>query len=138
MAKNRWLLKEEPDAYPFEELQEDGSTAWTGVRNNWAQKNMRQTAKGDAVLYYHTGRERAVVGIAEIVTDPYPDPDHDKRVLFDIEPVRALERPVELSAIKAEEIFAESPLVRIGRLSVVPITDEQWDKVLELAQPDGD
>lgn len=134
MPENRWLLKEEPDNYAFDRLLEDGSTAWVGVRNNWAQKNMRQAREGDAVLYYHTGRERSVVGIARIASDPYPDPDDDSLVVFDVEPVEKLDRPVTLAEIKQEDSFADSPLVRMGRLSVVPVTEEQWKTVQRLAR----
>ena len=129
MAK-RWLFKEEPSNYHFGRLEEDGSTLWDGVRNNWAQKNLRSVRTGDQVLYYHTGKERAVVGIAAVTSDPYPDPADESLVVVDVEPVRRLERPVKLAEIKASEEFADSPLVRIGRLSVVPITAKQW-KVVE-------
>ncbi|MFW6198245.1 MAG: EVE domain-containing protein [Acidobacteriota bacterium] len=136
-----WLFKEEPSHYPWDQLVEDGKAVWTGVKNNWAQKNLREeTDKGDRVLYYHTGGERAVVGIAEVVTDPYPDPNDDsgKRVVVDIEPVRKLKRPVPLAEIKQETTFEDSPLVKIGRLSVVPITAEQWAAVERLEQePDA-
>lgn len=133
MGENRWLLKEEPNSYPFDRLLEDGSTAWDGVRNNWAQKNMRRARAGDRVLYYHTGRERAVVGIARITSDPYPDPGDDSLAVFDVEPVRALERPVPLAEIKQQDCFADSPLVRMGRLSVVPVTALQWETIERLA-----
>jgi len=132
----RWLFKEEPDKYPYEQLVEDGSTMWDGVRNNWAQKNMRGIENGDTVLYYHTGRERAVVGLAEVISDPYPDPSDEagKRVVVDIEPVEAFDNPVTLAQIKEEECFSESPLVRVGRLSVVPITAEQLRRLRQLAK----
>jgi predicted RNA-binding protein with PUA-like domain len=133
MAK-RWLFKEEPGNYHFGRLEEDGSATWDGVRNNWAQKNLRSIRTGDAVLYYHTGKERAVVGIAEVTTDPYPDPTDDSLVVVDIEPVRRLERPVKLAEIKASPEFDESPLVRMGRLSVVPITAGQWKVIEKLAR----
>ena len=131
MAK-RWLFKEEPDNYHYDRLVEDGSTLWDGVRNNWAQKNMRSIQAGDRVLYYHTGRERAVVGIAEVTSDPYPDPADESLVVVDVEPVRKLDRPVKLAEIKASTEFAESPLVRMGRLSVVPITARQWQVIEKL------
>lgn len=134
MPENRWLLKEEPDNYHFDRLLEDGSTAWSGVRNNWAQKNMRRARKGDSVLYYHTGRERSVVGIARVASDPYPDPGDESLVVFDVQPVKKLDRPVTLAEIKQLDCFSESPLVRMGRLSVVPITDAQWKAVEELAR----
>ncbi len=131
---NRWLFKEEPGNYPFDRLLEDGQAVWDGVRNNWAQKNLRSAEEGDEVLYYHTGRERSVVGIARITTAPYPDPDDDGLVVVDIEPVERLAHPVTLAQIKAESCFAESPLVKMGRLSVVPLTAEQFRKVRTLAK----
>lgn len=133
MAK-RWLFKEEPRNYHFGRLEEDGSATWDGVRNNWAQKNLRAAASGDQVLYYHTGNERAVVGIAEITSDPYADPSDGSLVVVDIAPVRRLERPVTLAEIKAVDEFADSPLVKMGRLSIVPVTTKQWKAVEKLAR----
>lgn len=133
MAK-RWLFKEEPGNYHFGRLEEDGAATWDGVRNNWAQKNLRAASSGDRVLYYHTGKERAVVGIAEITSDPYADPSDDSLVVVDIAPVRRLERPVTLAEIKTVDEFADSPLVKMGRLSVVPITAEQWKTIEKLAR----
>ncbi len=130
----RWLFKEEPGNYPFDRLLEDGSTVWSGVRNNWAQKNLRAATEGDEVLYYHTGRERRVVGIARITSDPYPDPADDRLVVVDVEPVRRLDQPVTLTQIKREECFAESPLLKMGRLSVVPLTAAQFRRVTRLGE----
>lgn len=129
---NRWLFKEEPSSYSYEDLERDGKAAWVGVRNNLAAKHLRQAAPGDPVLYYHTGRVRAVVGTCEVVTDPYPDPgaDDPRFVAVDIEPVEALERPVTLAELKEDPAFEGSPLARIPRLSVVPITADQWKAVL--------
>lgn len=133
MAK-RWLFKEEPGNYPFDRLLEDGSTVWSGVRNNWAQKNLRAASEGDEVLYYHTGKERRVVGIARITSAPYPDPEDDGLVVVDVEPVERLDNPVTLAQIKQEGCFADSPLVKMGRLSVVPISAEQFRRIRELAR----
>lgn len=133
MAK-RWLLKEEPGGYSFERLLQDGGTQWSGVRNRLAQRNLRQARAGDGVLYYHTGKERAVVGIAEIAGDPYPDPADESLVVVDVRPVRKLARAVGLAEIKAQECFADSPLVRMGRLSVVPVTPEQWRLIERLGR----
>lgn len=130
----RWLFKEEPGNYAFDRLLEDGSAVWSGVRNNWAQKNLRAASEGDEVLYYHTGRERRVVGVARITTDPYPDPNDQGLVVVDVEPVRRLDHPVTLAQIKQEECFADSPLVKMGRLSVVPITAAQFKRVQQLAK----
>lgn len=130
----QWLFKEEPSAYNFERLIADGRTIWDGVRNNWALKNLREVRAGDQFLFYHTGKERAVVGIGEVVSDPYPDPELDdvRRAVVDVRPVRALRRPVTLDDIKRERSFAESPLVKIGRLSVVPVTYHQWRAIERL------
>lgn len=129
----RWLFKEEPRNYNYAKLEKDGSTIWDGVRNNWAQKHLRSANAGDLVLYYHTGNERAVVGTARITSEPYADPGDDSLVVVDIAPVQRLARPVTLAEIKASDEFAESPLVRIGRLSVVPITAKQWKVIEKLA-----
>jgi len=130
---NRWLFKEEPDSYSYDRLERDGSTRWEGVRNPVAQKNLRSARPGDPVFYYHTGKVKAVVGIAEVASEPTPDPKSPKLVYVEIRPVRRLARPVTLAEIKALELFAESPLVRIGRLSVVPVTAPQWKAVEKLA-----
>lgn len=132
---NRWLFKEEPENYPYERLVVDGSTAWRGVRNAVAQKNLRAARPGDRVLYYHTGKVKAVVGIAEVITEPYQDPDEERLVAVDIAPIAALGAPVTLAQIKELSEFADSPLVRIGRLSVVPITAAQWKAVERLSRP---
>jgi len=122
-----WLFKEEPTHYGYDDLAREGSTAWSGVRNPLAQKHLRAVRKGDAILYYHTGGEKAVVGLARAVSDPYPDPGDPtgRRVSVDIEPVRRLEAPVTLAQIKARKDLADLPLVRISRLSVMPVTDRQ-------------
>lgn len=130
----RWLFKEEPKNYNYAKLERDGSATWDGVRNNWAQKNLRSARDGDLVLYYHTGNERAVVGTARITSDPYADPTDDSLIVVDIVPVGRFARPVPLAEIKASEEFAESPLVKIGRLSIVPITARQWKTVEKLAR----
>lgn len=131
MAK-RWLLKEEPSNYSYEDLERDGKASWVGVRNNLAAKHLRQAAAGDSFLYYHTGRVRAVVGTGTIASEPYPDPgaDDPRFVAVDVEPGEALEQPVTLAELKEDPAFEGSPLVRIPRLSVVPITESQWKAVL--------
>ena len=122
-----WLLKTEPHEYSFADLVRDGETPWDGVRNALAQKNMRAMAVGDPCLIYHTGDERAAVGVAQVTSDPYPDPkaDDDKRVVVDLKPRKKLKIPITLSDFKADPAFADSPLVRQGRLSVVPLSDAQ-------------
>lgn len=131
---NYWLLKTEPDAYSFADLTRDGRTVWDGVSNALALKYIRSMQAGDQALIYHTGDERQVVGLAEIVSAPYADPDASdpKLAVVDVRPLRALQQPVTLAAIKADPFFADFLLVRQGRLSVVPVTPEQWEKLLSM------
>jgi predicted RNA-binding protein with PUA-like domain len=123
-----WLLKTEPGEYSYDDLEREGRGRWDGVTNPVALRNLRAMKKGDRVLVYHTGGEKAVVGKAEVVRGAYPDPKvkDERRVAVDVEPRGRLARPVTLAEIKAMEEFAESPLVRQGRLSVVAITAAQW------------
>ena len=131
-----WLFKEEPTHYSFADLERDGQTVWSGVTNNLALQNLRKVAKGDQVLYYHSGNEKAIVGVAEIVKAAYPDPAEkdEKLVVVDIKPVRRLARPVTLAEIKAEKTFAEWELVRISRLSVMPVSPAHWRRIEELSR----
>lgn len=124
----RWLVKEEPANYPFAQFMKDGRTVWSGVRNPVAQKHLRAMAVGDQVLYYHTGKEKAVVGIAAVTAAPRPDPADASGTLYVVEltPLRALDRPVTLAEVKAVPEFADFALVRIPRLSVMPVSDAQW------------
>ena len=124
----RWLVKEEPTHYSFDQFVADGSTVWTGVKNPLAQKNLRAMQKGDSVFYYHTGNEKAVVGTAKVTAAAYPDPkDKSGRlVVVELVPEKKLPRPVTLAEIKAAGRFADFPLVRLPRLSVMPVTDDQW------------
>ncbi len=126
-----WLLKEEPTHYSFDDLVRDGRTSWTGVRNPLAQKHLRSIAKGDRVFFYHTGGEKAVVGIARAAGNAYPDPADTSGKLYavDVEPVRKLKAPVTLAAIKADKAFASFPLVRMPRLSVMPVSDAEWRRI---------
>lgn len=126
-----WLLKTEPDSYSYADLERDGETTWDGVTNPVALKNLREMKAGDRAIVYHTGDERAAVGIAKVAKGAYPDPKlkNPKRVVVDLIPVGALETPVTLTEIKAMKIFAESPLVRQGRLSVVPLDAAQWKAI---------
>ena len=126
-----WLMKEEPSNYSFDDLVRDGRTAWTGVKNPLAQKHLQSIRKGDRIFFYHTGSEKAVVGIARAAGAPYPDPaDASGRLhAVDVTPVRRLQTPVTLTAVKADTAFASFPLVRMPRLSVMPVTDEQWDRI---------
>ena len=123
-----WLLKTEPSAYAYDELERAGKAVWDGVTNPAALKNLRAMKSGDAVAVYHTGDEKAVVGVAEVTREAYPDPKsrNPRLVVVDLKPIRRLARPVTLAEIKARAEFADSPLVRQGRLSVVPLTSRQW------------
>ena len=126
-----WLLKEEPGNYSFDDLVRDGKTSWTGVKNPLAQKHLRSIAKGDRIFFYHTGAEKSVVGIARAAGGAYPDPADASGKLYavDVQPVRKLNAPVTLAAIKADGSFASLPLVRMPRLSVMPISDAEWDRI---------
>ena len=130
-----FLFKEEPTHYSFDDLKRDGKTSWTGVKNPLAQKHLRSVKKGDAIFYYHTGDEKAVVGIAKAAGDAYPDPKDKSGKLFavDVVPVKKLARPVTLSEIKAKSFFKDFPLVRISRLSVMPVSDKEWTEIEKMA-----
>ena len=134
-----WLVKEEPSNYSFDALLRDRKTSWTGVKNPLAQKHLRSIRKGDRIFFYHTGSEKAVVGIAKAAGEPYPDPaDRAGRLhAVDIAPVARLKRPVTLGAIKADPAFASFPLVRIARLSVMPVTDAEWERIEEMSRQRG-
>ena len=130
-----WLLKTEPDHYSYADLERDGATIWDGVANNTALMHLRTMQPGDLALIYHTGDQRQAVGLAEITSPPYPDPraGDPKLVVVDLRPLRRLPQPVTLAAVKADPGFADFALVRQGRLSVVPATDAQWARLLQMA-----
>ena len=131
-----WLFKEEPDHYSLDQLFRDKRAVWSGVKNNVALKHLRSVKKGDHVLYYHTGKEKAVVGVIQIVKGAYPDPKQDdsRLVVVDVKPVRRFDRAVSLAEIKANPKFADFALVRISRLSVMPVTAAQWKEVERLSK----
>lgn len=133
---SRWLLKTEPDCYAWEDLAREKKAAWDGVSNALALKHIRSMKKGDEAIIYHTGTQRAAVGVARIVSDPYRDPntEEDRLVVVDIKPVKKLRRPVTLGEIKADKMFAGWDLVRISRLSVVPTPDAMWERIVELSE----
>ena len=126
-----WLLKTEPSSYGYDDLEREGRATWDGVKNPAALKNLRAMKEGDAALIYHTGDEKAVVGTALVAREAYPDPKaKDPRLyVVDLTPAGRLPRPITLAEIKALHAFAESPLLRQGRLSVVPLTKEQWNEL---------
>src|SRR6476660_2301356 len=128
MTNMNWLFKEEPTHYGYDALVKDKKAVWSGVKNPLAQKHLRSVKKGDRIFYYHTGDEKAVVGICKALGDAYPDPQDKsgKASVVDVAPVKKLARPVTLAEIKADKAFADFPLVRISRLSVMPVTAAEW------------
>ena len=128
---NHWLLKTEPSTYGWDDLMREKTTVWDGVSNPVALRNLAAMKPGDDAIIYHTGNEKAVVGLARVTKGPYPDSKarDPKLVVVEIAPVRALAAPITLAEMKADHTFADSPLVRQGRLSVVPLTDEQFARL---------
>ena len=128
-----WLLKTEPSTYSFSDLVAAKETRWDGIENPAALKLMKTAAVGDRCIVYHTGDEKAAVGECEIVKSAYPDPKSARLVVVDVRAGKPLAKPVSLAIIKRDPLFADSPLVRQGRLSFVPLTDAQWKRLHELA-----
>jgi predicted RNA-binding protein with PUA-like domain len=130
-----WLLKTEPDSYSYANLEKDGKAVWDGVANNAALKHMRSMAKGDEVFIYHTGDEKQIVGIAQVTSGAYPDPKltDSKMMVIDLKPKRKVKRPVTLAEVKADSRFAGFALVREPRLSIMPVSEEQWEMLMEMA-----
>jgi predicted RNA-binding protein with PUA-like domain len=128
-----WVLKTEPSEYGFPDLVRERRTRWEGVRNPVALKHLRSMLEGDDALIYHIGNEKALVGLARVVSAPYPDPKDPELVVVDIAPVKPLPRAVPLAEIKAEPSFADLGLVRVPRLSVVPVEPAQWKRMLAMA-----
>jgi predicted RNA-binding protein with PUA-like domain len=124
-----WLFKSDPDVYGFPHLEKDKHTVWDGVSNPVALKNLRLCKKGDTVVIYHTGDEKAIVGLAEITKEAYPDPKqkNEKLVVVELKVLGRLKRPITLAEVKARKEFADFALVRLPRLSVMPVTDTQWN-----------
>jgi predicted RNA-binding protein with PUA-like domain len=128
-----WLFKQEPSTYSYSQLESDSTTAWDGVANNLALKHLRSVRKGDRALFYHTGEEKQAVGIMEIISDPYPDPKDKSLVLVDVRAAGRLARPVTLDAIKRDQAFSGWELVRISRLSVMPVPDKLWNRIMKMS-----
>lgn len=130
-----WLVKSEPSVYSFDQLKEDGETAWEGVRNYAARIHLRAMKKGDEVLFYHSNEGLAIVGIAKVSKEAYQDPstDNDAWVAVDLKFHKKLKKPVTLETIKKTKELSNMALVRIGRLSVQPVTPEEWKIILQLA-----
>ena len=132
---NHWLVKQEPEAYSWETLLKEKRTAWTGVRNFQARNNLRAMAKGDLVLFYHSVSEKQIVGLARVEKQYYPDPTAKEGdwVAVDLVPVKSLETPVTLEQLKGDELLKEMRLLRQSRLSVTPVTGQQFERIMELA-----
>lgn len=130
-----WLLKTEPSDYSYDDLVADRKVTWDGVSNATALKHLRAMQKGDDVLVYHTGAEKQVVGVAEVTKGPYPDPKagDEKLVVVDLKPGRKLARPVTLVQIRSDKAFNGWDLLRIGRLSVVPVPEPMWVRIEQLS-----
>lgn len=133
---NRFLLKTEPSEYSFDDLVREKRTSWSGVSNPTALIHLRSMKKNDAVLIYHSGKEKQIVGIAQCAGDAYPDPDRrdTKFVAIDIVPLNKLSKPVTLAAIKSDKAFKNFPLVTISRLSVMPVSKVEWDSIIMMSE----
>lgn len=129
-----WLMKSEPGTYSWPDLIRDGATEWDGVRNPAARLHLKAMKRGDEAFFYHSGNERAVIGIMRITREAAPDPKDANWVSVAVEPVRALDRPVTLKEIKADPRLAKMELIRQSRLSVSPVRDEEWQVILGMAR----
>lgn len=139
MMVNYWLAKQEPSGprgYDFSQLQSDKKTVWDGVHNNLALKHMRNMKKGDLVFFYHTGTQRQIVGIMEITKNPYPNSDEDNArfIVVDVKYKKALKNPVTLQQIKKDQKFKDWDLLRISRLSVMPVRQDIWNHIIKMSQ----
>ncbi len=131
-----WLLKTEPKEYSYDDLVKDGKAAWEGVTNNLALKYIRSIRRGEQAFIYHTGSEKQIVAIAEIVTEPYPDPKakNPNLIIIDVKPKCRLRKPIPLEQIKSRKEFTGFELVRLPRLSVMPVDEQKWKRILELSE----
>ena len=134
MGKNYWIVKQEPESFSWATLVKDGRTDWTGVRNFQARNHLRAMKKGDSVLFYHSGEEKQIVGLAKVEKEAYADRTAEEGdwSAVDIVPVKALKRPVTLQQLKADKVLKEMKLVRQSRLSVSPVTEEQFERIMGL------
>jgi predicted RNA-binding protein with PUA-like domain len=135
-SKGHWLVKQEPEDYSWDDLKRDGSTQWTGVRNFQARNHLRQMKVGDAVFFYHSGKEKCVVGIASVSKAAYPDPTakEDGWIAVDIEPLKKLVNPVSLADIKANAKLSDLLLVRQSRLSVMPVGQSEFEEIVRMGK----
>lgn len=132
---NYWLVKSEPSAYSWEQLNKDKKTSWTGVRNYAARIHLRNMKKDDEVLFYHSNEGMEIVGITKVIKESYPDPTTDDAnwITVDLKPYKKLKQPVNLTQIKADKRLSDMALVRIGRLSVQPVSEKEWKIIMEMA-----
>lgn len=130
---NYWLVKTEPETFSWDAFTKDKKTTWDGVRNFQARSNMKAMAKGDTVFFYHTGDEKAIVGLAKVSSDPYPEPKDPDWIVVDLVPDKKLKNPVSLSQIKSEKRLTDMVLVRASRLSVQPVKENEFKIILELS-----
>lgn len=131
---NYWLVKQEPEAYSFDDLISEGRTDWTGVRNFQARNNLKEMKKNDKVLFYHSVKEKSVVGVAKVSKTEFPDPTDEKWVAVEIEPVKKLKKPVTLEQVKENKALANIALIRQSRLSVMPLTKDEYEEILSMAK----
>jgi predicted RNA-binding protein with PUA-like domain len=134
MARGHWLIKSEPQTYSFERLEREGRTTWDGVRNFEARNNLRAMREGDLCLFYHSNEGKSVVGVARVAREAYPDPTDGDWSAVDVEPVRAFARPVTLDDLRADATLAKMMIFRRQRLSVVPVTVDEFNLVVALGK----
>ncbi|HSE25975.1 MAG TPA: EVE domain-containing protein [Pyrinomonadaceae bacterium] len=129
-----WMVKQEPETYSWDNFVKDGSTDWTGVRNYQARNNLKDMKIGDRVLFYHSGKGKEVVGLAEVLKSAYPDPtaDDPQWVAVDLKPIKALATPVQLAAIRYDKRLSQLPLIRQSQLSVMPLTKDEFDTIVSM------
>jgi predicted RNA-binding protein with PUA-like domain len=130
----RWLFKTEPGEYSYDDMEREKKTVWDGVSNNLALKNLREVRLGDEILIYHSGNDKAIIGLAEAISDPYPDPkeNDEKLVVLNLKPKRRFAHQVSLAEIKNNQVLKDFDLVRLPRLSVMPVKDEHWRALQEM------
>lgn len=128
-----WVFLADPEDFGWSELENAGTAVWDGIRNARAQQNLRRTAPGDQALIYHTAPDKAIVGIAQVTSEPRPDPKAADRVVVDVQPVKKLKRPLPLAELKGDAVLSEMSFVRMPRVAVQQVTKEQWERVLKLS-----
>jgi predicted RNA-binding protein with PUA-like domain len=128
-----WIFLADPEDFGWNELEKEGKAIWDGIKNARAQNNLRKTSKGEQVLIYHTAPDKAIIGIAQVTSEAKPDPKADERVVVDVAPLKKLKRALPLAELKADKILSEMSFVRMPRVAVQPVSEKQWERVLELS-----